>query len=404
MPTYSYVAKDQDAQTVTGKIEAGDPSMVHDELHRRQLVIISVEEEKKKSSFSQRPQGRARRITTDDLVLFSRQMATMVDAGIPIIQTMEALEEQAINPSFRKILATVLQDIRMGLSLSDAFGKHPKVFDNLFVSMVRVGEVGGVLTNVLDRLSSYMEKTARLKRKVKGALIYPAVIVSMAFIISVILLIKVVPTFAEIYTSFNQKLPPMTQSLLDFSAGFRKFFLLYVFSAVALVFAIFQYKRTPAGAYQVDLWLLKIPLFGDLMIKAGVSRFCRTLSALVQSGVPILDGLEIVRKTIGNRVLEKVVEEVTESVRGGEGIAATLSRSRIFPIMATRMISIGEKSGQLDKMLSKVAVFYDDQVDVTVDTMTSLIEPLIIAVLGIVIGYIVTALFLPIMNITQVLK
>lgn len=404
MPTFRYNAKDQEAKTVAGKIVANDLAMVVDELRKRRLIIISVDEEKQSSFFSTTSTERSKPIKPEDVILFARQMATMVDAGIPIIQTMEALEEQASNPSMRKVLGTVKEDIRLGSSLSAAFAKHPKVFDNLFINMIKVGETGGVLTTVLERLSSYMEKTARLKRKVTGAMIYPSVIVSMAMLITIVLLVKVVPTFKSIYSGFNKALPPLTQALLDFSDSFSARFPYYVAFIVVMVVIFFNYKKTERGAYNVDSWKLKAPVFGDLICKVAVSRFCRTLSVLVQSGVPILEGLDIVRKTIGNRVLEKVVETVIQSVREGQSIAEPLTRSKAFPSMVTKMIAVGEQSGQLDKMLSKVADFFDEQVDAAVETLTSLIEPFIIGFLGIVIGFVVMALFMPILNMTQILN
>ncbi len=402
MATYRYTAKDFEARTFTGKISAADQSAVVDELRKRKLIIISLEEERG-SSLMPASSERTAPIKSEDVILFARQMATMVDAGIPILQTVDALQEQTSNPSFRKILVTVRDDIRLGSSLSSAFAKHPRVFDGLFINMIRVGETGGVLTTVLERLSSYMEKSERLKRKVGGALVYPAVIVSMAMIVTTVLLVKVVPTFATIYESFDRKLPAMTQVLVDVSSGLKNNFLQIIFVGGALVAACIAYQRTEKGAYKIDGIKLKLPVFGDLLKKVAVSRFCRTLSVLIQSGVPILEGLDIVRKTIGNRVLERVIEEVISSVREGESISEPLTRSKVFPSMVTKMVSVGEQSGQLDKMLVKVADFFDEQVDASVETLTSLIEPFIIGFLGIVIGFIVIALFMPIISITQMI-
>ncbi|MBF0387181.1 MAG: type II secretion system F family protein [Candidatus Omnitrophica bacterium] len=402
MATFRYTAKDFDAKTFTGKISAADQSAVVDELRKRKLIIISIEEERA-SSLMPSSALKTAPIKSEDVILFSRQMATMVDAGIPILQTVDALHEQTTNPSFKRILATVCEDIRLGSSLSAAFAKHPRIFDGLFINMIRVGETGGVLTTVLERLSSYMEKTERLKRKVGGALIYPMVIVSMSMTITLALLIFVVPTFSTIYASFNRELPAMTQVLMNVSNTLKNNFPLLLVAAGAIVGAFQLFKRTESGAYQLDGLKLKLPVFGDLLKKVAVSRFCRTLSVLLQSGVPILEGLDIVRKTIGNRVLEQVIEEVISSVREGESISAPLSRSKVFPSMVTKMVSVGEQSGQLDKMLVKVADFFDEQVDAAVETLTSLIEPFIIGFLGIVIGFIVVALFLPIISITQML-
>ena len=402
MPTFQYTAKDQNARTITGKIVATDETQVLDELRKRRLVILDIKEQRSKMMVSSAEGAKA--IKIEEVILFTRQMATMIDAGIPILQTMEALQEQAGNPSFKKVLGAIKEDIRLGSGLSGAFGKHPKVFDNLFVNMLRVGETGGVLTTVLERLASYAEKSAKLKRKVTTAMVYPAVIVSMAFTVTTILIIKVVPTFKTIYASFGRELPAMTAILLNFSDACQKYFILFILGMGGLVGFFIMLQRSEKGAYQIDWWKLRAPIFGDLICKVSVSRFCRTLSVLVQSGVPILESLDIVRRTIGNRVLEGIIKDVIESVREGESIAEPLSRSRIFPSMVTRMIAVGEQSGQLDKMLTKVADFYDDQVDAAVEGLTSMIEPLIIGFLGIVVGFIVMALFLPIINITQVLQ
>jgi len=269
--------------------------------------------------------------------------------------------------------------------------------------MVRVGETGGVLNEILDRISSYLEKTLRLKRKVKGALIYPAVVVSMAAIITIILLVKVVPTFAGIYDSFDQELPAMTMVLITVSDLLKNYLLWFVGGFMLLGFLMQRWHKTERGAVVIDSAILKMPVFGDLLRKVAISRFTRTLATLIQSGVPILESLDIVGKTIGNRVLELVVEDVKSNVRAGESIAPPLAKSGVFPPMVTRMIAIGEKSGQMEKMLLKISEFYDDQVDTAVDALTSIIEPLIIGVLGIVIGFIVIALFMPIMNITQLI-
>jgi type IV pilus assembly protein PilC len=403
MGTFRYTAKDFDARTFTGKISAADQSVVVDELRKRKLIIISIEEERKSALLSA-SFAKSSAVKVEDVILFSRQMATMVEAGIPILQTVDSLQEQTNNPSFKKALIAVRDDIRLGSALSAAFAKHPKIFDGLFINMIKVGETGGVLAMILDRLSSYMEKSDRLKRKISSALIYPGVIVSMAALITVILLVKVVPTFSTIYASFNKELPAMTQVLINVSDALKNNFIVIALVIGAAVAAFLAYKRTEKGAYHIDALILKLPVFGELLKKVAVSRFCRTLAVLLQSGVPILEGLDIVRKTIGNRVLEKVVENVIESVREGESIAAPLGRSNVFPVMVTKMVAVGEQSGQLDKMMVKVADFFDEQVDAAVETLTSLIEPFIIGFLGIVIGFIVIALFMPIISITQMIS
>ncbi len=402
MPTYRYVARDQDGKNVNGKMAADNESLIVAELRKRNLIIVTIDEEKSSATKAAAPKPKGgKKIKSEDIVVFTRQFATMVDAGIPILQCLEALGEQASNPSFRQTINAIREDIQLGSSLSAAFAKHPKVFDQLYINMLRVGETGGILSAILERVALYLEKSEKLKQKVKAAMIYPAVVVSMALIITTVLIVKVVPTFATIYDSLGQKLPMMTQMLIDLSNVMQHQFLLIVGGIVAFVIGFIKYRQTDAGRLQTDKLALKLPIFGDLICKVSVSRFSRTFSTLSQSGVAILETLDIVGKTCGNRVIELLVDEVKVSVREGESIAVPLSKSKVFPPMVTRMIAIGEKSGQLEKMLSKVAEFYDEQVDTAVEGLTKLIEPLIIAFLGIVVGFIVVALFMPILSLTQ---
>jgi type IV pilus assembly protein PilC len=403
MSTFKYTARDQEGKSVSGRISADSESLIIAELRKRKLIILSVAQEQE-SAFKQsskRPGGK--RIKPEDLVIFTRQFATMVDAGIPILQSLEALSEQTANPRFKAALDSIREDIQVGSSLSSAFAKHPKIFDQLYVNMIKVGESGGILTAILERVAAYLEKSERLRQKVQGALIYPSVVISMALLITTGLLVKVVPTFAQIYSSLGQELPVMTQMLIDFSNLLQHNLLFLVAGGFVAVFLFNLYKKTPAGHLQVDTLLLKMPVFGDLICKVSVSRFCRTFATLSQSGVPILESLDIVAKTCGNRVIEILVEEIKSSVKEGNSIAEPLSKSTVFPLMVTRMIAIGEKSGQLEKMLSKVAEFYDEQVDTAVEGLTKLIEPLIIGFLGIVVGFIVVALFLPILQMATAL-
>ncbi len=401
MLTFKYVVKDQDARTVTGKMQADSQAIVIDELRKRKHTIISIVQVKDAPFLQWLPRGK--KVKGDDLVIFIRQFSTMVEAGIPILECLEALQEQMTDPTFRSVIGAVKEDIQLGTSLSATFAKHPTVFDKLFVSMVKVGETGGVLSTILDRMSGYMEKSLKLKHKVQSAMIYPSVVVSMAIIITIVLLVKVVPTFASIYTSFGRELPVMTQLLISISSGLKTQLVYYIVGLIILGIAVNRIYQTEKGALVLDSAKLKMPVFGDLIRKVAISRFARTLATLTQSGVPILESLDIVETTCGNKVLEVVIESVKNNVREGESIAGPLIKSGVFPPMVTRMISIGEKSGQLEKMLAKVAEFYDDQVDTAVAGLTSIIEPLIIGFLGIVVGFIVIALFLPIISITTIL-
>lgn len=401
MATFKYTAKNAESRTVTGKISADSQEAVIEELRKRKLTIISIANVK--DAAAKRVPFQSKKVKGDELVIFARQLATMVEAGIPIIQGLDALFQQVTHPLFKKVLGGVRDDIEHGTSLSAAFAKNPQVFDSLFINMVKVGETGGVLSAVLDRVATYMEKTLRLQRKIKAALIYPSVVISMAIIITIVLLVKVVPTFSEIYASFDQELPAMTQVLVNTSEVLKKYLLWLIGAVIAMVFAIRQWHNTEKGALVLDGIVLRLPVVGDLLRKVAISRFSRTLATLLQSGVPILESLDIVEKTIGNRVLEVVINDVKTNVREGESLTGPLIKSGVFPPMVTRMIAIGEKSGKLETMLLKISEFYDDQVDAAVEGLTSVIEPIIIGVLGVVIGFIVIALFLPIMNITQLI-
>lgn len=400
LPTFKYSAKNTDSQTVSGKISADSKNAVIEELRKRKLIIVSIDELKTAAPGNISLKGK--KVKGEEIVIFTRQLATMVEAGIPIIHCLNALKDQVVHPVFKKTLDQIESDIQHGSGLSVAFSKHPTIFDTLFVNMVKVGETGGVLSAVLERISAYLEKSLRLQRKVKSALIYPIVVISMAAIITVVLLVKVVPTFTSIYDSLNSQLPAMTQLLINVSELLKKYLWVLIIIFMAIGYFLKQWHKTEKGAIVIDGFVLKMPIFGDLLRKVAISRFTRTLATLIQSGVPILESLDIVQKTIGNKILENVIEQVKNNVREGESIATPLEKSGVFPPMVTRMIAIGEKSGQMEKMLLKISEFYDDQVDAAVEGLTSIIEPLIIGVLGLVIGFIVIALFLPIMKISQI--
>lgn len=402
MPTYKYIAKDENAVTITGKISAEKEDLVMQELRKRNLVVVSLSEIKK-GSFKNISLGTSS-VRGDDLVIFARQLATMIEAGIPILQSLEALEEQMAHPYFKSVIAAVREDVAAGNSLSAAFAKYPNVFDTLFVSMVKAGETGGALHALLDRIAGYMEKTLKLKRKVKSAMVYPAVVISMAIIITLVLLMKVVPTFKEIYDSLGQELPALTQILLAISEHLQAGFFWFLGLSVIAFIGFINYRKTERGSLQVDRVFLRMPIFGPLIQKVAISRFSRTLATLIQSGVPILTSLDIVGKSSGNRVIEVVSQDVCDHIRQGESIAEPLSKNKIFPSMVVRMISVGEKTGKLEAMLIKIAEFYEDQVDAAVAGLTSMIEPLIIGFLGIVVGFIIIALFLPIIGMTSMIR
>jgi len=401
MITYSYTAKDKNGQTLMGKIDANTEAEVAEALHQKELIVISIEQEKKKFI---KARAKDKKIKTDDLVIFSRQLATMIDAGIPLVHALGILAEQIENKDLRGVVVMVRQDIEAGINFCDALSKHPNVFSDLFINMARAGEASGMLDEVLDRLASYLEKSAALNRKIRSSLVYPAVVVSMAVIITGVLLLKVVPTFKGIFDMLGGKLPLPTQILIMISEILQKYFLGVVAVFVAVVILFKKYISTEKGRFNFDQQKLRAPVIGMLFRKVAVAKFSRTFSTLVKSGVSILNALDIVSRTSGNKVIEKAVLNCSKSVREGEQIYKPLSKSGVFPPMVCRMISVGEQTGQLEKMLSKIADFYDEQVDTATSALTSMIEPLVIAFLGIVIGGIVISLFLPIFKITELLS
>lgn len=402
MPNFKYVAKDRTGKTFGASLDAKDRAAAVDALRKKDLVIISVIEEAPKKGLSLAIFGGGKKIKLDDVAMFARQLATMVDAGITLVAALDILGEQMDNKAFGAVILTVRNDVETGSSLSAALAKHKKVFSPLFVNMVRAGESSGMLDDILERLSQYLEKTSSLQKKVQSAMIYPAIVSSMAIGITLILLLKVVPIFKDIFSGFGARLPTPTLVLINISNTLQKYFLLVVLCIIGMVFLLRKYLNTEKGRINFDGFTLNVPIFGPLLQKVAISKFSRTLSTLVKSGVPILSALEIVGKTSGNKMVEMAVEEVRKNVREGEGIAAPLAKSKIFPTMMTRMVSVGEQSGELEKMLSKIADFYDDQVNIAVSGLTSMIEPLIIAFLGIVIGSVVIAMFLPIFKLTTV--
>jgi type IV pilus assembly protein PilC len=400
MNTYKYLAKDKTGSAVSGILEANSETEVASILHNKDLIVISVEQAKKSAAKAAR---KTQKIKLDDLVIFSRQLATMIEAGIPLVHTLRILAEQIEVKSLQSVVNTIREDIEAGMSFCDALSKHPKIFSGLFINMVRAGESSGMLDEVLDRLASYLEKSAALNRKIRSSLVYPAVVVTMAILITAVLLLKVVPTFKGIFDMLGGQLPFPTQILIAISNMFRKYFL-YTFGSLVLLTLVFKkYISTEKGRYRFDASLLKAPVLGPLSQKVAIAKFSHTFATLVRSGVSILNSLEIVSKTSGNKVIEEAVESCSNSVRDGEPISKPLSKSGVFPPMVCRMITVGEQTGQLEKMLSKIAQFYDEQVDAATAALTSMIEPLVIAFLGIVIGGIVIALFLPVFKISELI-
>lgn len=407
MPQFEYLVKDGEGHDRKGVEEAPNPDALVQSLRRQGYLIIRINRMKEPMRLFSieigrtKQEGKSGRIKIDDLVIFSRQLATLIGAGVPLVQSLEVLVEQTEKAKLRIVIQDLQKEVQGGKSLSEALERQSKIFSYLFIHMVRAGESSGHLEEILDRLSGYLEKTSTLRRKVGSALSYPAFVCSMAVIIVGGILTFIIPKFAEIYTSINAQLPMPTLILMSLS-DFLKNNLLYIAGALVLLFVLFnRWKNTKGGAYSWDAFKLRLKLFGPLFTKVAVSKFCRTFSMLIKSGVPMLTSLEIVARTSGNCVLEREILNLKEAVTKGEGLSASLQQSKVLPPMVTRMIAVGEETGELENMLTKAADFYDTQVDSAVSTLTSLIEPLMIVFLAVVIGAIVVAMFLPVFNLTQ---
>jgi type IV pilus assembly protein PilC len=403
MANFKYAAKDRAGRPITGVLEALDERAAVAALRQQQLIVISVLPDKKKSrpSWAAKSSGK---VKLSELVLFARQLATMIDSGIPLVQALEILTEQIEHKGFKAVLGDIKKDVTSGMSFNEALAKHPQAFSALFVNMVKAGESSGALDDIMERLATYLEKSDSLARKVRSAMIYPVVVSVMAILITLVLMIKVVPVFKSMFADFGGTLPLPTQILINISDFLIHYFLLWAgILAGGMVFVV-RFAKTEQGAWIFDRLKLRAPLFGPIIRKVAVSKFSRTLATLVKSGIPILNALEIVGKTAGNRVIEGAVEKVRTSIREGENISDPLLKSRVFPPLVVRMIAVGEQTGELEKMLSKISDFYDDQVDAAVSGLTSLIEPLVIAFLGVVIGGVVICMFLPIFKLSTLVS
>lgn len=396
MAEFSYKAKAPNGTVMEGIIEAAEQRAAVDKLRGQKYIILEINEAKKSAidqfikSFGFKP-----KVKSKDLVLFSRQLSTLVSAGVPIVQGLSILIEQIENKVFKNIVEKIQEDIESGQSIADALKKHPNAFTDLYVAMIRAGEMGGILDVILERLSSYLEGAEALKGKVKGAMVYPMVVGIIAGVVTLFLLTVVIPTFKEIFESFGAELPLITQFLINLSDFLRKWIIAVILVPIGLFIGFKQFRKTPFGELKTDEIALKIPIFGILLKKVAVAKFTRTFGTLIKSGVPILQALDTVAKTAGNKVIENAILEAREAIREGERIADPLRKSAIFPPMVIQMISVGEETGNLDTMLSKISDFYDQEVDNAVKGLTSMIEPIIIVVMGLVIGSIVIAMFMP---------
>ncbi len=399
MPLYEYTARSSTGQIQKGQLEAQSTEEVSAHVRKNRMMLVSVRQAPKAIRFGSGP-----RIKTRDIVIFTRQFATMINAGLPLVQSLTILAQQSENKALQEVTKAVVYDVEAGNTLADAFAKHPKAFSDLYVNMVAAGEAGGILDTILLRLAIFLEKNDALVRKVKGAMIYPGVIMSVAGIAISVLLVFVIPTFQEMFASVNMELPLPTRIVIGLSDGLITYWWAILAVIGAAVFGIRKYYGTSVGRKNLDALLLRAPVLGDIIRKSAVSRFTRTLGTLISSGVSILDGLEITAKTSGNRVVHDAVMDSRQSIAGGETIAAPLERSKVFPPMVISMIAVGEQTGGLDEMLAKIADFYDEEVDVAVSALLSLMEPVMIVVLGVIVGGMVIAMYLPIFDMMNAVQ
>jgi type IV pilus assembly protein PilC len=404
MPVFAYQGRTTQGSTA-GEIDAPDRTAAVAELRRKAILVTQIKE--KAGGAARAAGGRGRfggKVKDKEMAIFTRQFSTMVDAGLPLVQCLTILAEQSESKTLRTVTSKVAGSVEAGSTLADALRRHPKTFDELYVNLVEVGEAGGILDTVLQRLSVYIEKAAALKRKVKSAMIYPLTIVGVAFIVIIFMLTFVIPTFAKMFTSMGADLPLPTLIVIRLSDFAARFWWLIIGAAIGIVVGIRAYYKTEGGRSLIDALVLKLPVFGTLVRKVAVARFTRTLGTLVSSGVPILEGLRITARTAGNRVVERAVLETRASVTAGKTLAEPLRTSTVFPPMVVQMISVGEQTGALDAMLNKIADFYDDEVDTAVSALTALLEPLMIVFLGVVIGGLVIAMYLPIFRLVTLVK
>jgi type IV pilus assembly protein PilC len=400
MPSFAYVARDSSTgREINSVIDASSESNAVATLLNRNLLVVSIQEK-----ISKKGKSAGGSVPLADLVVFTRQLATMIDAGLAMVQSLQALAEQSTNKMMREVIKDVCSRVESGDSFSDALQKHPKVFGRLYYCMVGAGEKGGLLAEILSRLATYLENTARLRKKVKSAMMYPTIVTIIAISITIFLLVKVVPVFSDIFSSLGGKLPTPTQWLINISNALQHYFILFILGAGSIVGGWLYFIKTPTGRAFWDDKRIKLPIFGQIAHKICLARFARTLASLVRSGVPILEVLAIVRNTVGNVVMERAITTATDDIERGESISDALAKHPVFPTMIIRMITAGEATGKIDSMLERVADFLDEEIETTLSGLTSLIEPLLIVFLGVVVGGIVICMFLPIFKLSDLVS
>src|SRR4051812_36711404 len=397
MATFTYTARTPQGELKTATIDAATRDDVVAQLRRQRLNVVKIDEAPSQKKKLGSIKGR-------DIVIFTRQFSTMINAGLPLVQALDILAKQSENPALKEVTKAVVFDVESGHTVADAFRKHPKAFDDLYVNMVAAGEAGGILDTILMRLAVFKEKNDALVRKVKGAMIYPGVIMSVAAIAIVVLLLFVIPVFEKMFESVGMPLPLPTRVVITMSRFLQGYWWAVIAAFMGAGASLKKYYATADGKLAIDKLLLKMPVLGDVLRKSAVSRFTRTLGTLIGSGVSILDGLEITAKTAGNRVIQDAIMESRASIAGGETISAPLQKSQVFPPMVISMIAVGEQTGGLDEMLSKIADFYDEEVDAAVSGLLSLMEPVMIVFLGAVVGGMVVAMSLPIFDMINAVQ
>ena len=400
MPIFNWKARTRQGAVKKGEIEAANQEAVMVQLRAQMLLPVTVKE-KPKDIGEYLPflkQG----IKTKELVIFTRQFATMIDAGLPLVQCLNILGDQQPNPTFKTIIREVKSDVEQGSTFADALAKHEKPFDALFVNLVAAGEIGGILDTILNRMAAYLEKADKLAAKVKGAMVYPTTVSIVALAVVLLLLVKVIPTFEKMFADFGGALPMPTQIVVNISHWMQEWVGLIIMGVVGTLIAFLQArKRSTSFRRQTDALFLKAPVFGDLLRKVAVARFTRTLGTMISSGVPILDGLNIVAKTAGNLVIEEALYKVRSAIAEGKTLAEPLTETGVFPGMVVQMIAVGEETGAMEAMLGKIADFYDDEVDTAVDALTAMLEPLMMVGLGGTVGALLIAMYLPIFKIAE---
>ena len=401
MPAFTYTARALNGDLRTATIDAPNRDDVITQLRKQRLNVVKIDEKKDADRTKKKKGGK---ISMRDIVIFTRQFSTMINAGLPLVQALDILAKQSENPALKDVTNAVVFDVESGNTVADAFRKHPNAFSDLYVNMVAAGEAGGILDTILMRLATFMEKNDALVRKVKGAMIYPGVISSVAAIAISVLLIFVIPTFERMFASVGLALPLPTRVVISMSKFLTGYWWAVIAAGVALFYFGKNYYASNDGKLVIDRLMLKAPVLGDVLRKSAVSRFTRTLGTLIGSGVSILEGLEITAKTAGNRVISDAIMESRASIAGGETIAAPLQKSKVFPPMVISMIAVGEQTGGLDEMLSKIADFYDEEVDAAVSNLLSLMEPVMIVFLGVVVGGMVVAMYLPIFDMINAVQ